>query len=82
MKAITTKFLSATNFKGARIKASDNDGNGITISYPYEFSGAAVYAQAAIALCKKMGWTGTLISGSTQSGYVFVFSDSDRFEIK
>jgi len=81
MKAIITKYISATNYKGARISASDGDGNKITIPYDNELSDAACYAKAAVALCKKMNWKGTLISGGLKNGYVFVFSASDKFEI-
>lgn len=74
MKAIFTKYHGPTNYKGARISASDSDGNRVTISYPYELSGEAVHRKAADALCAKMGWTGELIAGGTKTGYVFVWS--------
>ncbi len=74
MKAIVTKYHGPTNFKGSRISASDEDGNRITVSYPYELSGEAVHRKAAQALCDKMGWTGELVGGSLKRGYVFVFT--------
>lgn len=73
MKAIFTKFHGPTDTRGARISASDSDGNKITISYPYELSGEYCHRKAADALCVKMQWTGNLISGGTRTGYVFVF---------
>ena len=76
MKAITTKYLGPTNFRGSRIKAYAEGGNTITISYPYELSGQAVHEKAAVALCEKMKWPGELIGGATDKGYVFVFKDS------
>lgn len=79
MKAITTKYHGATNTRGARISATDGDGNRVSIPYPHELSGAAVHAEAALALCAKMGWEGDLIAGGTKDGYVFVFAGSDRF---
>ena len=72
MKAITTKYKGPTDKRGSRIIASDNAGNKITIPFPYELSGEAVHRAAADALCAKMGWTGTLASGSIKGGYVFV----------
>lgn len=75
MKAIVTRYVGPTNTKGSRIIASDEDGNKITISYPYELSGEAVHRKAAEALREKMGWTGELVSGSLKNGYVFVFVD-------
>lgn len=71
--AIITKYLSATNFRGARIKATTGNGKfSVTISYPYEDSRNA-HALAALALARKLGWTGTLIEGGTATGSVFVF---------
>lgn len=75
MKAIVTKYHGATNTRGARISASDEDGNRISIPYPYELSGEAVHLRAARALCSKMKWNGNLAGGSLKNGYVFVFVD-------
>lgn len=79
MKAIRTKYHGATNTRGSRITASDQDGNKCTIPYPHELSGEAVHRKAADALCKKMGWAGELVGGSLKDGYVFVFA-ADRRE--
>ena len=73
MKAIITKYYGPTDTQGARVSASDEDGNRATISYPYELSGEAVHRAAADALCSKMGWSGRLAGGSLKNGYVFVF---------
>lgn len=73
MKAITTKYLSATNTRGSRIKAFDCDGNNVTIGYPHELSGEAVYLKAAEAFKDKMGWQAQLVGGAVKDGYVFVF---------
>jgi hypothetical protein len=75
MKAIITKYIGPTDTKGSRIKASDEDGHSITISYPHELSGEAVHRKAAEALCQKMNWKGTMVSGSLRNAYVFVFVD-------
>ena len=74
MKAIQTKYMGPTNFKGSRIKASDCDGNTLTIPYPHELSGEDVHRKAAEALRDKMGWTGELIGGALKDGYAFVFT--------
>ncbi len=81
MKAIITKYLGPTNYRGSRIKATDTDRNTITISYDAALRHDDAYAAAAIALCKKMGWTGSLIGGGTKTGMVFVFEHSDRYPI-
>ena len=75
MRAITTKFLGPTNFRGSRIKASAKSGRDIstTIPYPHELSQPAAHAAAALALCDKMGWTfGLLHQAHTENGCVFV----------
>jgi hypothetical protein len=79
MQAISTKYLSATNSRGSRIKATCAAGS-ITIGYPHELSGMAVHAAAAKALVDKMGWNdayyGGLMGGQLASGdYVFVFNN-------
>lgn len=83
MKAIVTKYLPATNYRPSRIKASDCDGNSVTIPYDSASTDGAAFAKAAVALCHKMGWTygGKLISGGMSNGYVFVFEKSDSFEV-
>jgi hypothetical protein len=73
MKAIETRYVGPGNVRGARIIASDSDGNRVTLSYPDELSGEAVHRKAAQALADKMGWTGRLVAGGTKRGYCFVF---------
>lgn len=80
MKAIRTKYHGATNTKGSRISASDEDGNRVSIPYPHELSGGAVHRAAADALCQKMGWGGELVGGGLKDGYVFVFTPDKRVE--
>lgn len=77
MKAITTKYHAATDFRGSRISARAEGGNVTFISYPHELSGEDCYRAAADALCKKMGWDKLghrLIGGGTGNGWVFVFA--------
>jgi len=73
MKAIETHYLGATNTRGSRIKATEPDGQSVTIPYPYELSGEAVHRHAAEALRDRMGWAGELVGGATKRGYCFVF---------
>lgn len=81
MQCITTKYLGPTNTRGARIRAMTVNGkNFATTSYPHEDSRNA-HALAALKLARKLGWTGTLIEGSTPTGSVFVFANGDKFEI-
>lgn len=73
MKAIITKYKGPTDTRGSRIYASDSDNNRISIPYPYELNGEAVYLEAAKSLCRKMGWSEDLLGGGTKDGYIFVF---------
>jgi len=75
MKAITTKYLSATNSHGARIKAYDLDGNQVTIPYPYNLNQKEAHEKAMKRLLEKMDWDGELIGGATKEGYVWVFKE-------
>jgi hypothetical protein len=75
MQAIQTKYLSATNSKGSRIKATCASGS-VTIGYPHELSGMNCHAKAAYALLSKMHWDYKLVGGELASGgYAFVMVD-------
>jgi len=79
MQAIQTKYLSPTNSRGARIKATCAAGS-ITISYPYDLSGQACHRAAVDALLFDLGWDKDtfppLLGGQlNNSDYVFVFND-------
>ncbi len=77
MKAIETKYLPATNFKGTRIKAYTEGGNSITVGRYHErlgqLEGEALEKEVAVMLCEKMGWSTELLGGATKAGHAFVF---------
>ncbi len=77
MQTITTKYLSATNTLGARIKATTSSGISKTISYPYDLSGSECHIKAVRALNEQLKWSGDLTYSSTNTGYVFAFVDED-----
>lgn len=67
MKAIQIRFLPATNFKGARMKAWIDAGNNITLPFQYEISSYELRAElTAQELMLKMKWDNVLISGIGQ----------------
>lgn len=72
-QAIETRYLFATNTKGARIKASAYSGN-VTVPYDYALDVQDAHKVAADALIAKMGWQGTFAQGGNAkgNGYVFV----------
>ncbi len=83
MKAIQTKYLGPTDYRGARIKAwvqtCDSDRRQVTISYPHELNGEDCHRAAAVALCEKMSWPTDLVSGALVRGYVFIFAPGANF---
>jgi protein involved in temperature-dependent protein secretion len=78
MKAITTTYHGPTNTRGARISATDSDGN--RVSVPYSHSGNE-HDEAAMALCRKMGWHGRLIAGHTKQGRVYVWLTDEPTDV-
>jgi len=72
MKAIRTYYLGATNFKGSRVKATDEDGHSVTLSCAK--SSHNNHQDAAVALARKMHWSGTLIGGELLKCMVWVWS--------
>ncbi|NDY84426.1 hypothetical protein G3I67_14430 [Orrella sp. NBD-18] len=81
MQTITTKYLGPTNYRGSRIKASTTTGIHITRPFNHVHSGVMVHAVVAMELAKSLGWQGQMIAGDTRTGYVFVFSSGERFDI-
>ena len=81
MKAIVTKYHGPTDFKGARISASDSDGNRVIVSYDHASN--APHREAAKALCKKMNWHGWLIEGHGPGNiHVFIWKNGfDTFKV-
>jgi len=54
MKAIQTKYLGVTNFKGSRIKAWADGWGSATIGYPHEYNTEQAHYQAVLALIAKV----------------------------
>lgn len=73
MKAILTKYHGPTDTRGARISATDGDGNRVTVPYDHALSLGRNHDAAALALCGRLGWGGRLVCGSTSRGYAYVF---------
>lgn len=72
MQAIQTRYLRPTDTKGARIKAWAEAGS-VTIPYPHELSGQAVYRKAAQLLADRFGWNYKYLGAQLPTGdYAFV----------
>ena len=88
--AIETKYLGATNYRGARIKAtamdtfSDEKRLSVTIPYPYEMSlGEPMHRKAAEQLMPKLVNDPdgvSMVAGATDRGYVFVITQQANQE--
>jgi hypothetical protein len=79
MKAIMTKYLPPGNVLGSRIRASDEDGNRVILSWDHSLDGYGNALVAAQTLKEKMGWDGYLAGGSLKEGYVFVFVPENKY---
>ncbi len=76
MKAIRTRYVGPSNVRGSRIIADDGERNRITVSYDHGSNNP--HREAALALCRKMKWSGDLIEGGLGDGYVYVFANGER----
>lgn len=66
MKAILTRYKGPTNARGSRIIATAEGGHRLTV--PYDYGASNPHEVAARALCERLGWTGTLVSGGLPNG--------------
>jgi hypothetical protein len=68
MKSIQTKYVGPSNVRGSRVTADDGDGNRIVLGWRSEWNSEQNHAEAAVTLCKRMGWGGRLQGGDTLKG--------------
>jgi hypothetical protein len=81
MLAIHTKYISASNTKGSRIKARSDNGHSVIVSFDHSLYGHLVHFEAVKALVAKhkLNWdiSNMCYGGSSDGkGYTFVFCDS------
>lgn len=84
MKAILVKYFGPTTNSGSRIKAQAEGVNSLTVPYPYELSGEAVYRSAAEQLCIRYGWPTDLVGGQLPNGdwaFCFASAKKKRFDL-
>jgi len=73
MQYIETKYLSPTNTKCSRIKATTSyGGDSVTVSWDYGINQEENHARAAMLLAKRLGWVGEYVCGGSENGCVFV----------
>ena len=90
-QSILTKFIPASNSRGARIKAVQSGWNekrdclSITIGYPYELNTEDAHAHAAKLLAAKLGWNNRFICASlgawSDFAYCFAIDDQSGFDL-
>ncbi len=75
MKAIRTRYAGPANTRGSRIIATAEGGpRPHRIVVPYDHGSDNPHADAAAALCRSLGWSGTLVEGGLPDGsFAFVF---------
>jgi hypothetical protein len=79
-QAIQTKYLCPTNYRGARIKAWARAGS-VIVSKDYGLTDYEEHERAAVALCDKFKWPGTLRAGCLPNGdYCWVLIEGERSE--
>jgi hypothetical protein len=80
MKAIVTEYSGPVGSRGSRIIAKDSDQNKVIFDHSDADSHDQAHANAARALCRKMGWKGVLLGPYLlpKNQYCFVWELSTR----
>jgi hypothetical protein len=78
MKAIRTHYVGPSNFHGSRVIASDSDGNRVNLGWDDALNSDENHKAAQVALCKKMKWTGEMVSGEHCNSHYWVFLPTSR----
>lgn len=74
-KAVVTKYHGPSNVRGSRYSATDGDGNRVIVGALDNLNSEDNHKRAALALCEKMGWDGTLVGGYLhKNSCVFVWA--------
>lgn len=73
MQAIMTKFVGPTAIRGSRIVATTADSGKyrrirVVYNHLHDENHDTAHTNAALALCRKMNWTGCLVHGSWGAG--------------
>ena len=66
MKAIISKYLGPTDYRGSRIRATAEGGHSVTVGY--DCGSSDPHREAVKALLIKTGWKGNMVSGGMPDG--------------
>ena len=75
MKAITTRYCGPTDRRGSRYIATDSDKNRVIVSSDSALNSEQNHQRAAVALVKKLRWSGALQGGHTKDGMAWTWID-------
>ena len=80
MKAITTRFVPATDTKAATVRAYAHGVKSLTVNH---WGHDDSHLEAALALARRQGWTGKLLRGGLPDGRgdAFVFVEDKTYDI-
>ena len=82
---LATKYMPATNTRGARIKVTPAIGKTFSIPYPYELSGQCCHGAAVREWLNKFGyadqWVEFVVGDNIGGGYVYIQSTSGTVKI-
>jgi hypothetical protein len=79
VKAIQVKYLPATAFKDARIKAWTEGGNSLTQSWNHELQDYDNACECAYSLALRLKWDGKYVGGCLPNGnWAFVLAEKNR----
>lgn len=83
MKAIKVQYRPASaSGRGSRWTASAEGVKTLTLPYDHDLDGTGNAAKAAVALCERMAWGGTLAHGQLPNGdHVFCFVEGGTYTI-
>ena len=79
-QSIQTKYIGPTNARGSRVSATSASGHRVVIGWDDALNSDENHFAAAMALARKLNWTGTWHVGSTPHGCVFVQSIGDPYD--
>lgn len=72
MQSISTKYFGPTNNRGSRVKAIASGGESLTVGWRHDLNHDENHRLVALALAKKLNWSGRWIGGATKTGSVYV----------
>lgn len=79
MQAIVTKYHGPTDHRGSRVTARAQAGR-VTVHWDHALDSQANHDAAALALCRKFDWRGTLAEGALPdgTGNAYVWCHTER----